>query len=269
MKRVLIMITILTLTYANSFGQTDTSKSKTTVIYFGDGSSTAEENSNKKYDASAVKLGVFSLVSGLYGFSYEREFSDLFSMEVGTGLTGRNWVYGLLSGEEGFSSKPQKSEYFDENFDVFDNDYEYAARECKVGFYLTATPKFYFADEDGMDGSYLGFNFQYRRYNYIAYGNVDTFDPANITSADNDFDEFENQTILSLRWGYQNMNDKTIIDYFAGIGARNFKGERRDIGQLETPNGSIYVVAPEPRSTKGTKFFFEVGMNIGLWWDKK
>ncbi len=269
MKRVLIIIAILTLTYANSYGQSDTSKSKTTVIYFGDGSSTAEENSNKKYDASAVKLGVFSLVSGLYGFSYEREFSDLFALEAGAGLTGRNWVYGLLSGEDGLSSKPQKSEYFTENLDVFDNDYQYTARECKVGFFLTATPKFYFADEDGMDGSYLGFNLQYRRYNYTAYGEVSTDDATDIISSDKDIKEFENQTILALRWGYQSMNDKTIIDYFVGVGARNFKGERRDIGSVETPNGSVYTIAPEPRSTKGTKFFFEVGMNIGLWWDKK
>ncbi|MGR6088857.1 MAG: hypothetical protein ACU4F9_11820 [Arcticibacter sp.] len=269
MKRVLIIITILTLTYANSFGQSDTSKSKTTVIYFGDGSSTAEENSNKKYDASAVKLGIFSLVSGLYGLNYEREFSDLLSLEVGAGLTGRNWVYGIASGEDGFGGKPQKSEYFDENLDEFDNDYDYTARECKVGFFLTATPKFYFADEDGMDGSYLGFNIQYRRYNYTAYGEVSATDLTDITSSENDVDEFENQTILALRWGYQNMNDKTIIDYFVGIGARNYKGERRDIGRVDSPVNSIYTIAPEPRSTKGTKFFFEVGMNIGLWWDKK
>ncbi|MFM7054921.1 MAG: hypothetical protein ACKOX7_09270 [Bacteroidota bacterium] len=269
MKRVLIIISILTLTYANSFGQTDTSKSNTTVVYFGDGSSTAEENSNKKYDASAVKLGVFSLVSGLYGLNYEREFSDLFAVEVGTGLTGRNWVYGLLAGEEGFGSKPQTSEYFDETLDIYDNDYDYAARESKVGFFLTATPKFYYADEDGMDGSYLGFNIQYRRYNYTAYGEVATSDPADITSSDKDIKEFENQTILALRWGYQNMNDKTIIDYFVGIGARNYKGERRDIGSVDTPNGSIYTIAPEPRNNKGTRLFFEVGMNIGLWWDKK
>ncbi|MFN9596180.1 MAG: hypothetical protein ACK560_05265, partial [Bacteroidota bacterium] len=73
------------------------------------------------------------------------------------------------------------------------------------------------------------------------------------------------------RWGYQNMNDKTIIDYFVGIGARNFSGERRDIGrQTNINNGNTdYILGDKPRSTKGTKFFFEVGMNIGLWWDKK
>ncbi|MFM7080108.1 MAG: hypothetical protein ACKOYC_10015 [Bacteroidota bacterium] len=109
MKSIFIIVTALCLTHTYSFSQTDSSQNKPTVIFFGDGSSPAEENKNKKYEASAVKVGVFGLVSGLYGLNYEREFSDLFAVEVGAGITGRNWVYGLLADEEGFGSKPQKS----------------------------------------------------------------------------------------------------------------------------------------------------------------
>jgi len=269
MKKRLIIILYLISPCIHSYGQTDSSKSQSTVIYFGDGSQTADANANKNYSASAVKLGIFSVVSGLYGGYYEREFSDLFSIELGAGITGRNWVYGIMSGEEGFGGKPQTSSFFISDNDIVDEDYNYTSRECKPGFFVSATPKFYYADEDGMDGSYLGFNFQYRRYNYTAYGEVDPLDQSNFTSSSEDLDEFENQTILSLRWGYQNLNDKTIIDYFTGIGIRNFKGERRDLGYAPPPTDNLVIIAPELRNTKGTKFFFEVGMNIGLWWDKK
>ena len=168
------------------------------------------------------------------------------------------------------STKPQTSDNFSENDDIYDEDYTYTTRECKLGYYISLTPKFYFADEDEMDGTYLGFNFQYRKYKYLAYGEVNPLDQTDIVSSVKDVGEFENQTILSLRWGSQSMNDKTIIDYYIGAGIRNYKGERRDLGYQQDLSGSSFsVLGKNPRSTKGTKLFFEVGMNIGLWWDKK
>ena len=91
-----------------------------------------------------------------------------------------------------------------------------------------------------------------------------------LISGSNDINEFEKQTILALRWGYQSMNDKTILDYYVGIGIRNYSGERRDLGNVVDGTGSnLLTVAPSPRETKGSKFFFEVGFNVGLWWEKK
>jgi len=59
------------------------------------------------------------------------------------------------------------------------------------------------------------------------------------------------------------------MDYYVGIGLRSFKGERRDSGYDNRGSENLLMVAPTPRSTKGSKLFFEVGFNVGLWWDKK
>lgn len=246
--------------------QSDSARKETTVIFFG--SEVAAERTNSKYEANAVKLGIFEMIQGLYGFSYERELSDIFTVQGGLGLTGRNWTYGVLGSDGmGPGSADQNSNAFTDN-DNFDNDYDYKSRRVKPGYYVTLQPKFYFADEDGMDGSYFGLNFQYRRYNYEAYGIVNSFEE--FQSGNNNIDEFEKQTILALSWGYQSMNDKTIVDYHIAAGLRSINGERRDTGTIIDGFGnSTLVVAPNPRETSGSFFFCEIGLKVGLWWKNK
>jgi hypothetical protein len=245
----------------SAISQSDTARRETTVIFFG--SEREAEKSNSKYDANAVKLGIFEMIQGMYGLSYERELSDIFTVQGGLGLTGRNWTYGLMGADGlGPGAEDQKSTYFGDN-DYTDEDYDYRSRKAKMGYYVTVMPKFYYADEDGMDGSYLALNFQHRRYNYEAFGTVNSY--AEFTSGNN-IKEFENQTILSLAWGSQNLNDKTAIDYHIAAGIRSINGERRDLGN--DANGGL-VIAPSPRKTSGSYFFLEIGLKVGLWWKNK
>ena len=249
--------------------QSDSTKKETTVIFFG--SEAAASKADSKYDANAVKLGIFEMIQGLYGFSYERELSDLFSIQAGLGLTGRNWTYGVLGSDWfGSAAAEQSSPTFTNGNDERDEDYDYKSRKAVPGFYIALQPKFYYADEDGMDGTYLGLNFQYRRYNYDAYGTL-TNDYAEFKSG-NDIREFEKQTILALSWGYQNMNEKTVIDYHIAAGIRSISGERRDVGyELDPFTGSPgdKQIGPIPRSTSGSYLFFEMGLKVGMWWKGK
>ena len=261
---ILVMIILPTFTMA----QSDSAKKETTVIFFG--SEAAASKSDSKYDANAVKLGIFEMIQGLYGFSYERELSDLFSIQAGLGLTGRNWTYGVLGSDGlGPGSAEQSSPTFTYEKDYIDEDYDFKSRKAAPGFYIALQPKFYYADEDGMDGTYLGLNFQYRRYNYDAFGTL-TNDYAEFKSG-NDIREFEKQTILALSWGYQNMNEKTVIDYHIAAGIRNINGERRDLGYVYNPSigSDELTVSSATRSTSGGYFFFEMGLKVGMWWKGK
>jgi hypothetical protein len=80
---------ILIFLSASVFGlnaQTDTTKTGTKVIFFGKDHSKPVVT----YNSSALKFGLLDIASGLYGLHYEHEFSDIFGIMAGGGITGRN-----------------------------------------------------------------------------------------------------------------------------------------------------------------------------------
>jgi hypothetical protein len=254
------------------FSQTDSTKRETSVVFFG-----AEPVQSKvnNYNGQALKIGILELISGLYGVYYEKEFSDIFGAQVGGGLTGRNFLYGITADLDEDAAAQNSTNYPSPGYeDIFDADYQYGDRDAKIGYFFAAMPKFYF-DEDGFDGPYFALNFQYRRYNYVAYGTVPnvvnsnySYEEGGLTSGGNDIDEFENQVILGLAYGGQSTNTKTILDYHTSIGFRKVTGERRDLGyRIDNITGSRQLLV-QKREVDKMKFFFEIGFKIGLWWSK-
>ena len=78
------------------YAQQDTTKRATTTVFFGDQS---ENNSDpNRYHSNNVKFGIIEIFGGQYGLFYERELNRLFSIEVGGGLTGRNFTGTLFRG---------------------------------------------------------------------------------------------------------------------------------------------------------------------------
>lgn len=258
----LILITFLMST-SFSYAQNDSLRNSTTVVLFGNGPDSIDFRNNKKYNASAVKFGVIEVTQGLYGLWYERELSSIFSIQVGAGVTGRNYTYGLITLDE--TEELQSSPNFDTEADIEDDDYVYMDRKSKTGYFFTVMPKFWYSLEDGMEDGYFAINFQHRNYKYLAYGsyqsNLDRF-----TSGPFDVEEFESQNIIALTWGSQVLKNKVCIDFCSSIGGRFFKGERRDSGYNNADN---IIIGKLPRKTSGTKIFFEVGLKLGLWFDGK
>lgn len=245
--------------FIRSEGQPDSSKRETSVIFFGGGTNGIK----KTYDGQAIKIGVFDVASGLYGVHYEKEMSDVFGIQVGAGLTGRNFMQGLL--EQDSPSNDNGSTYFvSPNIDESDLLYNFDSRSGKMGYFLALHPKFYY-EEDGFDGPYFGFVFQYRQYNFEAWG---------VNTAAHDIEyvplikisEYENQTIFALSWGHQRTNSKTALDTHLAIGVRNISGMRRDTGYLYDPltlNATGYAVLSEEVKSQ---FYIELSFKLGMWW---
>src|ERR1700722_3888865 len=87
MKKIVTTV-IFCVALNGAFSQADSSKTGTKVIFFG-----ANRNKEAKvYNGNAIKLGLADIASGLYGLHYEHELSEIFSIQVGGGLTGHNYI---------------------------------------------------------------------------------------------------------------------------------------------------------------------------------
>lgn len=273
MKSNFTLLLLLLLSFTTLYAQQDTVKRTTTTVIFGDASADGKASSGpSKYNANAVKLNLLGLFSGTAGLTYERELGSMFSIEVGGGLTFRNFAGNLWrqalddAGENDQKSPNFSADYLDE----IDEDYSFDRRTAKLGSYFTIMPRFYY-QEDGFDGTYLGMHLQRRIYKFEAFG----LDQASSSYTDLSFvdgpgnrDEFEKQTIIALCWGYNNVGTRTVLDFYSSIGINSINGERIDFGYIENPSGDyIPVTGAKMREVKKTTFFFEIGFRLGFWWD--
>ena len=271
MIRIYTTVLVMFLSVSGLFAQQDSAKRTTTTVIFGSG--TAGEESSGKYNANAIKINVFGMFSGMAGLTYERELSSIFSVEVGGGLTFRNLTGNIWQqmldeiGDDGTESSPNFNEYLDEP----DQNYEFDRRKAVIGTYFTIMPRYYY-QEDGFDGSYLGISLQRRTYKYEAFG----IDPLSsgygsiaFVDGSGNRDEIEKQTNIGITWGYSNVSDKTVLDFYTSIGIRSINAQRIDVGYVEpTPfDTPVPVIGSKMRDVKKTSFYYELGFRFGFWWD--
>jgi hypothetical protein len=286
MKKILTII--LLFAAANSlFSQADSTKTGTKVIFFG----ANRTKDPKAYNGSAIKLGLADIVSGLYGLHYEHELSDIFSIQVGGGLTGHNysegWIYDGLDNPPTVQKNntllmPASSYMLSNTTDLGDNYWDFTNRTSSLGYFIEIQPKF-FLTEDGFDGGYFGINFQYRRYNFSASnvnstpivtnsgGNSIDYNSVNYITA-TPMSEYQNETIFAISYGYQWTGAKTIIEESISVGLRNISAQRRDIWSVTTTDGNgNYYTAPYAQlsSYSASQFYIDFTIKIGLWWASK
>jgi|ERR1017187_1341548 hypothetical protein len=275
----IVTIFILCLVLNNAYSQADSSKTGTKVIFFG-----ANRNKEAKvYNGNAVKFGLADIASGLYGMHYERELGEVFSVQAGAGLTGRNFMEGLLSTAlvDDPANETSNNSVIGAK-DILDNYWEYTSRSSSIGYFIEIQPKL-FLSEDGFDGSYFGINFQYRRYNFSAQ-NVDPTKVKADAGSDglaysdvkfinsNPLSEYQNETIIAVSYGHQWTGDKTIVEESISMGLRNISGQRRDIWQYVSNDGNgNYYSQPFAllNNVSKSQFYFEFTLKIGLWWANK
>jgi hypothetical protein len=224
----------------------------------------AKHKNQKPYYASALKAGILESLSGIYALSFEKEITDLISIEVSAGLTGRDFIGPLLSlNNDDPEAKPQHSKTFIAGNDIYDDDESTDTRKAALGFYAGIKPKLYF-DDDGFEGGYLYINLQQRSNKYTAFGNVDF--TGNLIPG-NDIKELQHNITITLGSGIQKLFDKACVDYYGGIGIRSFNEERRDLGYVTDASGiQSTAVGSRLRKESGTALYIELGLKIGLWW---
>jgi len=219
------------------------------------------EFQRRKFNASAYKLGILELGSGMVGLYYERELGKIISFQPGAGLTTRNWVYNaLMEGKEADQSSPN----FIKNDDFLDEDYTFKDRKAKPGYFLSFTCKAYLFDEDGMEGQYIALNVQYRKYRFLAYGDVSGVDQ--LQSGQSDKHEEENHLLTGVYYGGQLLKSISCIDWSFGAGLRRVDGSRRDLGYEISGSGNRKLVVGEKfRTIDKNLLFIEFTLRLGIW----
>ena len=280
MKKLLLLI--FCLSFLGLTAQTDTSKKADTKIIFL-GHNTFKAKQAITYNSTAIKLGIFDMAYGCFGLHVEHELGSLVSLQVGGGLTGRNYSeavfadelpgYGYLQSGNNFVNTSTTT-YTKETNDL--NDYTH--RTTNTGFFFSLMPKIYL-DEEGMEGYYIGFNYQFRRYNFTASG-IDTTlngiyskSSGSAVFSDNfPVQEYVNQSIIGVTFGSQYLGEKTAIEFSMTAGFRSISGIRRDIWSIsksDSQGNPLYsYYAAYTTNENVLQFYFDLSCKIGLYWGK-
>ena len=207
----------------------------TTVIIFNGGSSSSS-SIKKRDDLNVIKISPLAFLSGKLPLNYERSITDLLSVQLGVGLTSKNyvgtaWLSALETSEASSGSnesvKVTHSPLPPGAIDESEALYGFETRIAKPGYLFTVQPRLYF-DQEGVEGSFIGVAYEYYRYNY----QVPTF-----TMGDDSYsaqgsliDEFEKISDLMVYFGWQNVYDRLTFEYSAGVGKRSAKGSKYEAG---------------------------------------
>ena len=226
MKRILLTSLLITINAYIVIGQD-------TVIFRKD----VKETPRKKRpadDQNIVKLAPLAFISGNIPVYFEREITPWFGMQVGVGITSKNYVRDIFSGAE--LSKPEilETKWNDGSIDTYADESigtENKNRKYKSGFFVAAEPRIFFESE-GLEGTFIGLSYSRGKYNStskkVKAGASVNGDPVftNSTVA-----EFENISDLMVTFGSQTIYDRITLEYSTGVGLRKINGEKYAYGR--------------------------------------
>jgi len=219
----------------------------------------------KKYKGSSeqniIKIAPVSFLSGYVPIYYERELTDFLSIQVGVGVTTRNYLKEWVNNFEFSETDNASTTYKDPSINGSDNYYpenSYKNRTTSIGTYFSIQPRIFFASE-GLGGSFIGFSVD--KYNYksssdrIVPGSSDA-NGMPLFSKDQ-FSEFEKLTEFAAQFGTQTLYDRISVEYTTGFALR--KRNSLKYAYAYSNNG----VVEGSSSLKETKPAFTIGIKIG------
>ncbi len=206
-----------------------------------------------------VKIAPLAFISGFVPVFYEKSINDLFSIQVGAGITTRNYLRSSIYASEIFNPGKYEYTYKDpalNGVESYIDIYDFTNRRATLGSYFSVQPRVYFG-EDGLDGTYLGIGVE--RYNYRF--NSLTLDAAEAQNANavftgNVFKEKENITDFNVVFGTQYLYSRISLDYAVTLGLR--KQEGTYYAYTFNNTNSSYTDG----QTKLTRTFPNAGINI-------
>jgi hypothetical protein len=264
MKKIL-MLSLLVLPFLGQAQSTKKSRKDSTVVIFFNENSSGKTKKKKSGEDNIIKIAPLGFVSGSFPISFERKITDFFSIQVGAGLTHKNYWRSLLNsvdiGESSrfdvtypWSNLANPEYYTDRSAALFNYD----DRKASLGYMVSVQPRFYF-ESDACDGSFMGISLDYSRYNFTIPGVVNNGGTYTQTGAIKK--EHENLLDFMVCGGYQSVFDQLTVEYTTGIGLRSVKGEKYVYGS------DVYSSNPDYGDGVGTYkqsvFNFNVGIKVG------
>jgi hypothetical protein len=253
-RLVLSSILILITTFSG-FSQTKkAAKDSSTVIIFNKPTSTkSEKKQGQSSENNIIKIAPLGLVSGTFPLLYERRITDFLSIQIGAGLTNRNYSRNAFQSENGIESIKYTNGVQN---DLSEYVYEFSSRKATMGSMFTIQPRVYFASE-GLEGSYLGLSFDNYKYNFEIPGIAGSSN--NYTQTGPTKSEYEKVSDFMVHFGSQSLNDRISFEWSTAIGIRNVTGNKY-AADFSGPGFSLREGTGE---YKQTLLNFNIGLKVG------
>lgn len=227
-KLTFSFIIFLTMLSLSVLSQTKSQNDSSTVIIFNSGS-TPSKTYNEK---NIIKIAPISFITGKFPITYERKITDFLSLQVGVGLTSRDYLRTAINHETAL----QESEgirLISENLppnitDASDNLFKFDNRKPAMGYMISIQPRVYF-DSEALEGMFMGLSYDMMRYNFYIPGL--TYNGFDVVHNGEKKNEFENIQDFNAFFGSQYLFDRITLEYFLGIGMRSVKGEKYAAGR--------------------------------------
>ena len=231
-------------------------KDSTVVIFFNDNKS--ERTVRKKSgEANIVKIAPLGLISGTYPILYERVITNFLTVQVGGGLTGKNFWRNAIQKTDNESKLSIVYPWGDDNtkYDQADPPFDFKNRKATMGYLFTLQPRLYFESE-APDGSFVGISYDYYHYAFSI--------PGLALNSNNEYvhkgtakSEHENISDIMVHFGYQTVYDRLTMEYTTAIGLRNVKGSKY------AANYDTGVLEEGLATYKQNIFNFGIGIKVG------
>lgn len=260
MNKLLSVLTILFLMASPVWAQSGKNrKDSTVVVIFNENKTDSEKKKSRKTgEDNVIKLAPFGFISGTFPVYFERRINDFFSVQVGVGLTSKNYLRSAIQKEGNISKITYPWGDNSSKTDAAERLFSFDYRKPSIGYMFSIQPRLYFESE-APDGSFLGVSYDYYNYKYSIPGlvaNVNA-DPSHKGASKS---EYENISDLMVHWGYQSVYDKLTLEYTTGIGLRTAKGSKY---VANYDYGSNKITDEGFATYSQTGFNFSIGLKVG------
>src|ERR1700758_932187 len=93
MKRIFLLLFIFTGCFIHTKAQSSKERhDSTVVIIFNNNSSQTASAHKKTKDDNIIKIAPLGFINGSFPILYERVITDFFTVQVGAGLTNKNYI---------------------------------------------------------------------------------------------------------------------------------------------------------------------------------
>lgn len=232
MPKPFLVLVLFMITGATIYAQNDREGKQrdSSIIIFSE--TPREGKSAKKHHAgenNIIKIAPLGFLKGSIPIYYERRIADFFTIQAGVGVTTRNYIRGLMVNSLGSQDESDNNSdytwsggYTGDNYGADDGLFDFTYRTAKPGYMISLQPRIYF-DSEAPDGGFLAVSFDSYKYNFesqMLKGDGSS------NRSKNTMKEYEKLNDIMVLFGAQAVHDRITVEYTAGIGVRNIKGEK-------------------------------------------
>ena len=265
MKRIFLLLFIFTCLFVNTKAQSSKERhDSTVVIIFNNNSSQTASARKKTKDDNIIKIAPLGFINGSFPILYERVITDFFTVQVGAGLTNKNYIRAVFekaSADGGAGAGSSVSYPWGSSNayqDVSEPLFNFTYRTSTIGYMFTIQPRLYF-ESNSPEDQFMGISYDYYHYGFSIPGIVADGAGA-YAQTGSPKSEHENISDIMVHFGTQTVYDNITVEYTTGIGLRNVSGTKYVADYNYTTNTVDY----EGTATyKQTLFNYEIGIKIG------